>query len=280
MADNTLDERDRAILERLHRGAAGVDALAGPANASAETLGERLPALADNGLVERVGDGEYALTDDGARVVAASPAGAMDNRIDTPDDVEAALAAYDLRPDREGAVRDAFAFLHYWGEATKAEIVDAVFSENPAEYDDGAAWWSGLVRDHLAALPAVGPPEPGSDEWRYTRTPVVAMSGEDGRDRLGPAADRSSAKFALEQLPVEDDEREAVRAAFELLAEAGAASADELRERVYPDHDAGYDSADAWWAAVRESLPAVPGVEQAESEGDAWEHRETDDGGE
>jgi hypothetical protein len=91
-----------------------------------------------------------------------------------------------------------------------------VFSENPAEYDDRGAWWRGLVRDHLAALPPVEPPDPGFDRWRYEGTPVVATSGEDGRGRLGPAAGRSSAKFALEGLPVEDDEREAVRAAFEL----------------------------------------------------------------
>ncbi|WP_232702448.1 winged helix-turn-helix domain-containing protein [Halobacterium wangiae] len=269
MAGNTLDERDRAILERLHRGETDVESLAGTVNTSPEDVREHLPRLLDNGLVERVGDDTYALTEDGERVVAASPAGLQDNRIDTPEDVEAAIESYDLRPDREEAVRNAFAFLHYWGEATAPEIVDAIFPEDPAEYDDSDAWWTELVRDRLAALPSVDPPDSPNGAWRYDGTPTVDQRTDDSRLLLGPKGNRrNSVKFALERLPVEDDERQAVRAAFELLAESDDATATAFREQVYPDRDAGYESADDWWAFVREHLAELPGVER---EGDGNE---------
>lgn len=284
MANNTLDERDRAILERLHGGPADAESLVDTANASAEDIRDRLSRLADNGLVERV-EGGFALTDDGERVVAASPAGVRDNRIDTPDAVEAAIESLDLRPDRADAVRDAFAFLHYWGEASERELVDGVHTENPADFDDSEAWWA-FVAERLAELPSVEPPDSGEETWRYEGTPVVAEQTEDGRLILGPeATQHSSAKFALEELSVEGEEREAVRAAFDRLSREGEAEAAELRENVYPDRDAGYDSADEWWAFVADRLASLPGVEQrdgSDSSGDGdgavWEYRETDDG--
>lgn len=283
MASNTLDERDRAILEHLHGGPADAESLAGTANASAESLQDRLSRLADNSLVERV-EGGFALTDDGERVVAASPAGVRDNRIDTPDDVEAAIESLDLRPDRADAVRDAFAFLHYWGEASEREIVDAVYTENPADFDDSEAWWA-FVEGRLAELPSVEQPDGEDGTWRYDGTPVIAEQTEDGRLILGPeATEHSSAKFALEELSVEGEEREAVRAAFDHLSREGEAEAAELRETVYPDHDAGYDSADEWWGFVADRLASLPGVERREENsssgeggGAIWEYRGTDD---
>ncbi len=279
MANNTLDDRDRVILEALHDGPADAESLADTANASAEDLQDRLSRLADNGLVERV-EGGFALTDGGERVLAASPAGVRDNRIDTPDDVDAEIESLDLRPDRADAVRDAFAFLRYWGEASGREIVDAVHTESPADFDDSESWWA-FVAERLAELPPVEAPGSGAETWRYDGTPVVAQQGEDGRLMLGSEGQHSSAKYALEALPVDGDERGAVRAAFGGLSREGEVGAAELREAVFPDHDAGYDSAEEWWAFVAEHLASLPGVEQRDrhdgSGGSVWVYREADD---
>ncbi|AHG05335.1 hypothetical protein HALDL1_12545 [Halobacterium sp. DL1] len=280
MASNTLDDRDRAILERLHGEETDVESLAGTVNASPEQIRERFPRLLDNGLVEQVREDTYALTEDGQRVVAASPAGTQDNRIDTPADVEAAIQSFDLRPDREEAVRNAFAFLHYWGEATAPEIVDAIFPEDPAEYDDSDAWWADLVSDRLAALPSVDAPDSPNGEWQFEGAPIVDQRTDDGRLLLGPKGNRrNSVKFALERLPIEDDERQAIRAVFELLAERDEATAAEFREQVYPERDAGYESPDEWWGFVQDHLAELPGVERTGDGDDAlWRYRRTDAG--
>jgi predicted transcriptional regulator len=143
----TIDDRDRAMLEPLRDGAADVESLARAADCSPGYARSRLPDLADNGLVRRADDaGTYAITDSGKRVVAGSPAGAMDDRIDTPPAVEERIESFDLRPDREEAVRNAFSFLRYWGEATASEIVDAVYPENLAGFESRDAWWTEFLR--------------------------------------------------------------------------------------------------------------------------------------
>ena len=270
----TLDERDKAALERLRRGDADVASLADSADCRPEYLRERLPELADNGLVERVDEDVYSLTANGARVLAATPAGTQDNRIDTPPEVERKIESFGLPPDGEEAVRNAFAFLHYWGEATESEIIDAVYSEDPAGFESSDEWWSGFVRGHLEDLPSVEPPRAAEEEWQYTGTPTVEEHTDDGRLLFeNEAVSRSSVKFALERLDLSDDERAAVREAFRLLAREGEVSAAEVKDQVYADHDAGYDSADEWWAdCVRGVFESLPGVEQADDAGDVWRY--------
>lgn len=274
----TLDERDEAVLERLREEEADVESVAESVPADAAYLRERLPELADNGLVERTGDDRYAVTSDGERVVEASPAGTNDNRIDTPADVEREIAAFDLPPDEEEAVRTAFAFLHYWGAASESEIVDGVYSESPAGFESRSEWWSELVRERLARLPSVEPPNEDGDPWRFTGTPTVEESPDDGRT-VTEGASSTSVKFALERLELAEDERTAVRAAFGRLMEDGEASADEIRERVYPDHPAGYDSPSAWWDdCVRDAFGSLPGVERRDGDEERWRYRQTESG--
>jgi predicted transcriptional regulator len=272
----TLDERDRATLERLRRGEATIESLTDSVDCSVEYLESRLPELADNGLVERGAGEEYALTANGERVLAATPAGTRDDRIDTPPEVEAAIASFDLRPDREEAVRNAFAFLHYWGEASESEVVDAVYSENPAGFESSDGWWT-EIRGYLEDLPSVEPPRAADGEWQYTGTPTVDESSDDGRLLFeNEAVSRSSVKFALERLDLTDDERAAVRDAFRLLADAGEVSASELEDEVYADHDAGYESADEWWTdCVRPAFERLPGVEQSDADRDVWRYQDS-----
>lgn len=277
MGNITLDDRDRAVLERLCQGDADVETLAAAASCGAADLRERLPELADNGLVEQT-DGGYAVTDSGRRAILASPAGTRDNRIDTPPDVEERIESLDLRTDGEAAVRTAFTFLQYWGEAFGGEIVDAVYSENPAGFESREAWWE-WVREHLEALPSVEPPRSTDRQWRYSGTPIVEKHTDDGRLVLeGSASSRSSARFALEHRDLDAGERTAVGAAFDLLVREGELTADEIENRAYPDHDAGYESASEWWNdLVRPALESLPGVEQSDG-ADVLAYRQTDEG--
>lgn len=277
MENVTLDDRDLAVLERLLTGAADVDALAAAAGADADALRERLPELVDNGLIERRSGGEYALTDDGARVIDATAAGARDDRIDTPPAVEGRVLAFDLPPDRESAVRGAFTFLQYWGDATADEIVDGVYAEYPAGFDHRLAWWRECVRDRLAELPDVVPSRSPDEPWRYDGT-AVAEEGTDGRRVAGSTAiGESSVRFALERLGLEPEALRAVRGVFALLCEVGEVSAPAAEEQVYPDHDAGYGSPGAWWDdLVRPALASLPGVERADGDRERWRYRPGD----
>lgn len=277
MENVTLDDRDLAVLERLRAGAADVDALAAAAGADADALRERLPELADNGLLERRSGGEYALTDDGARVIDATAEGARDDRIDTPPAVEGRVLAFDLPPDREAAVRGAFTFLRYWGDATAAEIVDGVYAEYPAGFDDRLAWWRDCVRDRLAELPDVVPSRSPDEPWRYDGT-AVAEEGTDGRRVAGSTAiGESSVRFALERLDLEPESLRAVRGVFALLYEVDEVSAPAAEEQVYPDHDGGYGSPGAWWDdLVRPALASLPGVERADGDRERWRYRPRD----
>jgi DNA-binding Lrp family transcriptional regulator len=284
MGTITLDDRDRAVLERLREAGtdADVDSLAEAVGVDDDYLRDRLPELADNGLVARTTGDAYELTDDGMRTVEATSVGAKDDRIDTPQAVEERIERFDLRPDREEAVRNAFSFLHYWGEAFGSEIVDAVYSENPAGFESEAEWWDGFVRDRLAELPSVEPPASDDGPWGYADTPVVEKRTDDGR--VAPSDDefeRSSVKFALERLDLDDEERRAVRRAFDRLLAEGTVTASEFRAEVYPENEAGRGSASEWWDdCLRPALEALPGVERVdEGEGaERWHYRSTEEG--
>lgn len=202
MSTPTLDRHDRAVLASLADGPASLGALAGAVDRPRTDLRRRLDALAAGGLVRRREDGDYERTESGRRVLAASATGDDDERIDTPPRVETALHSLDLRPDEADAVRSAFAFLRFRRSATADEIVDATYDEAPAGRDDPRAWWTDCVRDRLASLPAVEPPdgdghgdgdEGQGDRWRYVggREGDVEGEGEevaDGRRVLGGSA--------------------------------------------------------------------------------------------
>ena len=295
MVDITLDGRDEAVLDRLREANGDVESLAESVGCDPESIGERLPELADNGLVRRVdggsgpgrsessddhGDAVYAITANGLRVLASSPAGTDDDRIDTPRAVQEAIGAFDLGPGMEEAILNAHAFLHYWGEAFPSEIVDAVYSEDPAGYESGMEWWTEGVRDRLAALPRVDPPATAEQPWRYTGTATVDEATEDGRDvSAGGEGPLPSVKYALERSRLSEPERSAVRAAFAFLLREGVADGATIAEEVYPEHPAGYDSPEKWWAdCVRRVFERLPGVERSDDPGDRWVYTQWKEG--
>lgn len=260
METPTLDDADRTVLERLAdepRTAAELDEF--------DDSGDRLDALAESGLVVESDDG-YELTDSGRRVIDAPGDASADDRIDLPDDVERTLERADHPPDRAAALRSAFAFLSYWGEATAHEIRDAVYSEQPAGYDSSKAWWEGFVGDRLADLPGI---ESADGVWRYAGRPGVEDPSVDGRHGPDDGAPYGDAKHALESLDLEGDERTAVHAAFALLADEGEAGEERIAA-LHDDHPAGFGSAEEWWERVSDALGELPEITH---EGGKWRYQ-------
>lgn len=276
MGTITLDDRDRAVLERLREGDADAESLAERVEYDGEEVDERLPKLAENGLVDSVDGDTYALSDDGVRVLEATPTGAKGNRIDTPPDVETQIQSFDCPPDRAEAIRSAFAFLRYWGTAAESEIIDATYSEYPADFESPTAWWDEFIREHLETLPSIEPPASDGDPWRYADTPTVEKATDDGRAVSGAdVTTHTSVKYALEQLELEPAKRTAVREAFDYLLRAETASPQAFENDVYPEFDAGYESAADWWDDVRTVFESLPGVERRDD--GSWQYRTSDE---
>ncbi len=257
-----LNERDRRTLALLGTRTLEAADLADDLGVTPAVLRERLAELEDNGLVTERGDGRYERTESGRRVLVASATGAVDERVDTTQAVEAALDGLDVGPAEADAVRHVFALLRYWGAVTEAEIQEAVFSEAPAGRETPAEWWVEVVRGPLASLPGVEAPTEDGEPWRCRGLPEAGEPDTDGRrvlSRVHPVY--GDVKHALESLELAPDEREAARAAFGFLYRRGEASEVEIGTAVYPDHAAGYPSIEAWWdGAIRDAFDALPGV--------------------
>lgn len=267
MSTPTVTDDDVAVLRAL------ADEVAGPSRVS-ETSGvddapARLAALTDAGLVTET-TGGFALTDSGERLLDAPGDGSADSRVDAPPDA-AAVDEMDLRPDQEDAVLNAHAFLRHWGKATRAETIDAVFSERPLGYADGDDWWDEAVSEALAELPGIERDD-DDDVWRHAGGGTVDEDG-DGR-RAFASTDAStfgSVRHALESLDVDDSQRAAVHAAFELLQSRGGATAQELQERAHDAVDVAA-SAGTWWRdGVEPVLERLPDVERGED--GRWRYR-------
>lgn len=266
-----LDDGDRAVLSRLGSVPRSIPPLAEELGTTTSALSQRLDALADNGLVYRLDDGRVQRTESGRRVLRTK-GGTADERIDTSPAVERTLKAFTLTPEEAEAVRGSFVFLRYWGSATADEIIDAVYSEDPAGYETGDAWWSECVREPLAALPKVVQPARPGESWRYAGRPEVATPLSSGfapvkwRGRQSTA----SVKQAIESLGLSAGEKDAIRAAFSHLRQHGAATESELKRTVYPQQSGGYDSPGAWWTTcVRPAFERLPGVSLS---GETWRY--------
>lgn len=65
--------------------------------------------------------------------------------------------------------------------------------------------------------------------------------------------------------------REALFAAYKYLAENPTAARSDFLENVYPDHPAGFETADGWWNAIQPALKQLPGVDPPEERGHLWQ---------
>ncbi|WP_129114541.1 hypothetical protein [Halegenticoccus tardaugens] len=260
MATDTLTEADRDALAALLDGPADASALASRTDSVPDDLAERLAFFEDNGLVRERDDGRFELTDSGRRIVLAPGDGSADDDIDLPDRVRRTLAALGLRADLLDAVRHAFAFLAYWGEATAAELREGVYTEAPSGYGSPDEWWRDGVRGALAALPDIEPPSEDGGLWRYSGDPERADPAAEGwkmLDRTAAHEPYTSLTHVLTDESVTGNERSAVVAAFERLRERGEADDDEIREAA--GRVEGPD--DAWLnRELPDLLAAVPFV--------------------
>ena len=271
MGSNTLDELDRNLLESLAEGSKTLEALESAFDVSESTLRDRLSRLVDTALVRAVdADGEtYEATENGRRLLEATPAGARDDRIDTPAHVEDALESMSLRPDEAAAVRNAFSFLRYWGDATTAELIDGVYSETPAGYGTAAEWWDDCVRDRLAALPDVGRSSSGTETvdtvWQYEGRPVVdSPDDRDGRvvsDPITSSGSIGSVRHGLERR-FSSAELWAARVAFAVVFESRQISVRTLADCISSDPSVAHEAVDDWtnWAAT--VFSGVPDIER------------------
>lgn len=280
MSSNTLEGLGRAVLEAIEGRRIDAETLEEEFDAPREELDDQLVQLVENALVQEVGDGEYELTENGERLLEATPVGDRDDRIDTPEDIERSIEGFDLRPDEERAVRSAFSFLRYWGDATTAEIVDATYGEEPAGYGRADSWWDDCVAERLAALPNVDPPSDGAEEsngsiesrWRYTGEAGVEEPDRDGREVRDTEGEApfGSVRHAFEELDLTDAERTSARVAFAALSERGGATAEELADALYDEQPAGYDSTDEWSSWLDETFAELPDVDRRED--GSWIH--------
>lgn len=271
MGTITLTARDTTVLQLLADAPATGDQIAETIEYSSSELTDRLEELAENGLLWEREDGTYALTESGSRVLDVPADGSTDSRIDASDEVTQAIEGSDLRPDREEAVFDAFAFLHYWGEASESELIDGIYSENPAGYETTDEWWQEFMRDTLAGLPTIESPTGNEEPWRYTGTPTIEARTADGRRPFKDPTTYGSVKHALEALDLSAAQHAAVHTVFETLQQRRTATVTEFEQDVYNQVNAEDLSADEWWTQwIEPVLFELPGIEQMD--GNTWRY--------
>lgn len=241
-----------------------IDSLASALSLDTTTLQQTLVQLTDVGLVTGADGDTFDLTPSGRRVLARYYGGSADDSYDLDPAVLRTIDTFRLPPDREAAIRAAYLFLKYWGDATRCEIKDAVYREHPAGYESPAEWWNDYVGEYLAALPNITRPD-AEDVWRYTGS-SVREHATDGRH---VSKTYGSVRHAIEHLTQIGPRRTAVRAAFARLYSRERCAKRDFVESVFPEYPAGYDSADAWWnrciSPAFEQLPRVERIPEADT---------------
>ena len=105
--------------------------------------------------------------------------------------------------------------------------------------------------------------------------PRAAFVGEDSDDR--PVDERVDELLKDMDMPgvsgmMRDWRRDAVRAAFDRLRDAGELDAEAFKRDVYPSHAAGYDEPEPWWEMIAERLGDLPGVVDPRWGGETWRY--------
>lgn len=69
-----------------------------------------------------------------------------------------------------------------------------------------------------------------------------------------------------------DERREAVLAAYDYLRENPRAKKADFQRDIYPEHRAGYESADGWWNAIQPALKQLPGIDPPAEREHLWHY--------
>lgn len=64
--------------------------------------------------------------------------------------------------------------------------------------------------------------------------------------------------------------REALAAAYRFLKEHPEAKKSDFQTEVFPDHPAGFETAEGWWNAIQPALAELPGVDPPEEREHIW----------
>ncbi|MEF8773249.1 MAG: ArsR family transcriptional regulator [Halobacteriales archaeon] len=64
--------------------------------------------------------------------------------------------------------------------------------------------------------------------------------------------------------------REALRASYDYLVEHPSAKKSDFLQDVFPEHPAGFETAEGWWNAIQPALKDLPGVDPPEERGHIW----------
>jgi hypothetical protein len=114
---------------------------------------------------------------------------------------------------------------------------------------------------------------PLPDERSADRAPdAPGTSGTATPDR-DPAVE---AEIAAADIPGTGDtlrqRREALRATYDYLSENPDATETEFLTEVFPEHPAGFKTADKWWAVIKPALTELPNVDVAEDREHVWHY--------
>lgn len=64
--------------------------------------------------------------------------------------------------------------------------------------------------------------------------------------------------------------RDALVAAYEYLRQHPEAKKSDFLKEVFPDHPAGFETAEGWWNAIQPALAELPGVDPPKERGHIW----------
>ena len=122
------------------------------------------------------------------------------------------------------------------------------------------------------------PGEPNLDAEDRIADPAVDGT-PDGEQDAETASESESTppdvETALDEFDLDDDRREAVRAMYEYLRDAGTARKSDFTGEVYPEHPAGFGSAGGWWNALgKDALGELPNARKPPEGRPMWQFGE------
>lgn len=170
---------------------------------------------------------------------------------------EAALEAFEQRDDlgrplTAADVMDTLDCSRRTAHNKLNALVDDGYLETRKIGSRGRVWW--------VPIPASEADQPVADAIRADEDPGLV---EDVQAAVNDA-ELPGSGATLEA------RREALLAAYEYLTENPSASRSDFLDNVYPDHPAGFETADGWWNAIQPALKQLPGVDPPEERGHLW----------
>ncbi|GGO01550.1 helix-turn-helix transcriptional regulator [Haloarcula pellucida] len=111
----------------------------------------------------------------------------------------------------------------------------------------GRVWWVPMETPHT------GDPTAQHEQAPPVRREIASVDLPGSGDRLA-------------------ERRDALRAAYDYLNENPDASETEVITEVFPDHPAGYDTADKWWDVIKPALKELPDVDVETDPDHVWHY--------